>query len=790
MALKKQKIDKNNLSNPSAAPHSSRIFKIIFLVISLLFLLALASFDKVDYAIISGGKTGNLHNWVGQFGATVSSVTFFIFGLGSYFLSIYLIIYAIHSFFAGTVLKKRGFLYFSISFMLGICILLAMWPSYFTGITDYLGIGRTGAPDSALSGGVIGQFFASPATHYDSAGIIRRFMGTMGTCILGISLIGIGTISLWRIETLNAIKKVFSLFGFKKFQEKCEDIANYKTTIAKKTEQSLEETRKGIEQKREMERTAPKQINLIDDFEEYPVLSQVEKNEIPPVSPTLVNKTLIQQSKKPLKSSYSSYKLPSIKLLDGINESSGDSEEAIQKTKETLQDTLNSFGVEAKVTNAVTGPRITRFEVVPSPGVRLDKITSLESNIKLDLKAESIRILAPIPGKDAVGIEIPNKISSPVSLTGLLTSQQWKKANFEIPVALGKTVSGEPVITDLARAPHLLIAGSTGSGKSVCINTLVMSLLYRFTPEELKLILVDPKVVEFEVYKKLPHLITPIVNDPRKVPVALRWAINEMEKRYKILAKVRVKNLEAFNSRTNSAEVLDDDGTPIPQKLPYVVIVIDELADIMMVARGDVETSICRIAQKARAVGIHLVLATQRPSKEIITGVIKANLPTRIAFRVSSMIDSRVILDQNGAEALLGRGDMLFIPPGSAKLERIQGAILNDKEIEKVSSYCAEQMDQRFDDKVVAEEEPAALFDQESGSFETGDSSEEGLIQKAIEIIKTDRKASVSYIQRRLSIGYNKAANIIEILEKRGVIGPRQAGKDNREVYIDDDKNI
>lgn len=787
MALRKEKTDKKN---PTASPaqHGGKIFKIISLVLSLLFLLALASFDKADYAIISGGKTGNLHNWIGQFGATISSVTFQTFGLGSYFLSLYLIICAIHSFFAGTVLRKRGFILSAISFMLGICTLLAMWPGYFTGITDYLGIGRVGAPDSALSGGVIGQFFASPSTAYDSSGIIRRFMGTMGTCILGVALIGIGTISLWRTETLNAIKKFFSLFGLKRFQQKPEDTINSQTTIAKKIEQSLEQTRKEIEQKREMERTAPKQINLIDDFDEYPTPPQPEKDEIPPVSPTLLNKTVTQRKEKPLKAN-SSYTLPNIKLLDEINESSGESEEAIQKAKETLQDTLNSFGVEAKVTNALTGPRITRLEVVPSPGVRLDKITSLESNIKLDLKAESIRILAPIPGKDAVGIEIPNKISSPVSLTGLITSQQWKKASFEIPVALGKNVSGEPIITDLARAPHLLIAGSTGSGKSVCINTLIMSLLYRFTPEELKLILVDPKVVEFEVYKKLPHLITPIVNDPKKVPVALRWAINEMEKRYKLLAKVRVKNLEAFNSRTDTTEVLDDDGDPIPRKLPFVIIVIDELADIMMVARGDVETSICRIAQKARAVGIHLVLATQRPSKEIITGVIKANLPTRIAFRVSSMIDSRVILDQNGAEALLGRGDMLFVPPGSAKLERIQGAMLNDKEIEKVSAHCAEQMGQRFDDKVLAEEEPATSFDQGEASYEPGDSSEEALIQRAIDIIKTDKKASVSYIQRRLSIGYNKAANIIETLEKRGVIGPRQVGKDNREVYIDDDKN-
>lgn len=789
MAFKKQKVDKKNLIN-SPTTHGGKIYKIIFLVLSLLLFLALISFDKGDYAIISGGKTGDLHNWIGQFGAAVSSITFSIFGLGAYFLSLYLIIYALHLFYVETALKKkRGFFFSAISFMFGISILLGIWPGYFTGITDYLGIGRTGAPNSALSGGVIGQFFASPSTDYDNAGIIRKFMGTMGTCILGIALIGVGTISIWRTESLNTIKRFFSLFGFKKFLKKPENTIKSQPTIDKKAEQSLEQTRKEIEQKREIERTAPKQINLIDDFEEYPFSSQTEKSEVPPVSPILFNKTILPKKEKPSRP-YSSYKLPNIKLLDEVDESSGDSVEAIQKAKETLQDTLNSFGVEAKVTNAVTGPRITRIEIVPSPGVKLDKITSLESNIKLDLKAESIRILAPIPGKDAVGIEIPNKISSPVSLTGLITSQQWKKASFEIPVALGKSVSGEPIITDLTRAPHLLIAGSTGSGKSVCINTLIISLLYRFTPEELKLILVDPKVVEFEVYKKLPHLITPIVNDPRKVPVAMKWAINEMEKRYKILAKVKVKNLEAFNSRTDNSGILDDEGIPIPGKLPYVVIIIDELADIMMAARGDVETSICRIAQKARAVGIHLVLATQRPSKEIITGVIKANLPTRIAFRVSSMIDSRVILDQNGAEALLGRGDMLFAPPGTAKLERIQGAILNDKEIERVTAFCSEQMEQKFNDKVIAEEETGMVFDQNVSSYESGDSSEEALIQRAIEIIRVDKKASISYIQRRLSIGYNKAANIMEILEKRGVVGPRQAGKDNREVYIDENKDM
>jgi len=375
----------------------------------------------------------------------------------------------------------------------------------------------------------------------------------------------------------------------------------------------------------------------------------------------------------------------------------------------------------------------------------------------------------------------------------VLGSSQWKKATHEIPIALGKNVSGEPVITDLARAPHLLIAGSTGSGKSVCINTLIMSLLYRFTPDELRLILVDPKVVEFEMYKTLPHLITPIVNEPKKVPFALRWAINEMERRYRVLAKVRVKNLETFNSRPISLEILDDDGKAIPAKLPFIVIILDELADIMMAAKTDVETSICRIAQKARAVGIHLVVATQRPSKEIITGIIKANLPTRIAFRVSSMIDSRVILDQNGAESLLGKGDMLFIPPGSAKLERIQGAMVSDAEIEKVVAFCSEQMEQKFDDKVVAEEKQEDTDETEFYSEDKGSALDDkaDLMDRAIDIVKREKKATTSYLQRRLGIGYNKAANIIETMEKQGMIGPVQSSDGKREIYInEEDKSV
>ena len=437
---------------------------------------------------------------------------------------------------------------------------------------------------------------------------------------------------------------------------------------------------------------------------------------------------------------------------------------------------------------------------MPDPGVKVEKIKNLENNIAMDLQARSIRILAPIPGKNAVGVEIANPKSSPVTARAMMDSDNWQQTRGNIPVILGKDVGGNVVVTDLAKAPHLLIAGSTGSGKSVCMNLIIMSLLYRFRPDELKLIMVDPKVVEFEVYKALPHLITPIVNDPHKVPRALKWALNEMETRYRILGKAGVRNLESFNTRKLPAEPeFDDNGDLIPEKLPYIVVLIDELADIMMIAKADVETSIARIAQKARAVGIHLILATQTPRKDIITGVIKANLPTRIAFRVGSNIDSRVILDSKGAEALLGQGDMLFMPPGSSELERIQGAWVSDEEIKAVVNFVADQAPQQFYDNVITEEDEEAQKESAAGTADSGGLSlavpgiekylkpdDDDNLKKALEIILTENKASTSYIQRRLKIGYNKAADIIDTLEQRGIIGPQPStGGANREILVD-----
>lgn len=522
-------------------------------------------------------------------------------------------------------------------------------------------------------------------------------------------------------------------------------------------------------------------------------------------------------------STNSNYVLPSINLFDKVKDEKTEDRDHLARTQEILQATLDSFGIAGRVSDIVIGPRITRFEVSLDPGVKVEKVTGITNNIAMEMQAESVRVLAPIPGRNAVGIEVPNKVSTNVYIRSLMEGDEWQKAKAgasNIPIILGRDVAGKAVIANLAKAPHLLIAGSTGSGKSVCMNTLIMSLLSKFSPYDLRLILVDPKFVELAMYRPLPHLITPVVNDPKLVPLALRWGVNEMERRYQILAAVKAKNLEGFNSRPVKDEPdLDEHGNVIPQKLPLLVIIIDELADIMMTeAKGDVETSICRIAQKGRAAGIHLVIATQTPRKDIITGVIKANLPTKIAFRVGSGIDSRVILDTIGAEKLLGRGDMLFLAPGGEGMERVQGTMVSDPEIQHVVDFVSAQVEQKFDSQVVAEPEITEgednggkrkgkgkyrpEYDEDDYEEENDTYSEEAvnsvaakylqpgdsdLMRKALEIIINEKKASTSYLQRRLVIGYNRAAELMDQLEKRGIISAPLPGGQKRDILILDE---
>jgi len=547
---------------------------------------------------------------------------------------------------------------------------------------------------------------------------------------------------------------------------------------------------------------------------------------------------------------FEDYELPGFDLLDeDENDEAGKADEGmLRATQQTIIDTLKSFGIEVAPGNITHGPTITRYEIYPNIGLRVSRISQLEADIARATKAERINILAPIPGKDTVGIEIANSQKISVPLHELLKDPEFRSAKKRIPLVLGKDVYGKTVIGDLAAMPHLLIAGATGSGKSVCVNSIIASILFKFTPDELRFIMVDPKVVEMQMYNKLPHLIVPVVTDPHKVVPALKWVVDEMERRYKIFAKAGVRNFEVFNKRPRpekeapapepepepeadperieqiAAELeaaaaaaesapskprprkfseefvrwaegddpdpeeldpslvglpeLAEDEDEMPDNFPYIVVIIDELADLMQTAPADVEMNIARIAQKARAAGIHLIIATQTPRADVVTGIIKANIPCRIAFQVSSQLDSRVILDVKGAEKLVGKGDMLYLPPGSAKHERSQGAFVSDEEVERLVDYCAAQGEPRFEEAIQRSIEKNA-----GGGEESISDADEETIVRCIEVIRQEQKASTSLLQRRLRLGYTRAARMVDILEQRGLVGPGDGAK-AREVFL------
>lgn len=460
---------------------------------------------------------------------------------------------------------------------------------------------------------------------------------------------------------------------------------------------------------------------------------------------------------------FANYKIPSTKLLNISTDSKSNStkKEVMNKVK-ILEDTLKNFGVSATISQVSVGPAITRYELQLSPGVKVSKITNLSDDISLSLASSGIRIEAPIPGKAAVGIEVPNKNITAVYLREVIESKEYMDSKSKISFAIGKDVAGATIVSDLAKMPHLLIAGATGSGKSVCINTLIASILYKSTPEEVKLLMIDPKVVELSIYKNIPHLLIPVVTDPKKAAGALNWAVQEMTDRYKKFADNNVRDITGYNG-------IEKDEL---EKLPQIVVIIDELADLMMVSPGDVEDSICRLAQMARAAGIHLVVATQRPSVDVITGLIKANIPSRISFAVSSQVDSRTILDMGGAEKLLGKGDMLFYPVGAAKPIRVQGAFVSEKEIEKLVTFIKEQVPPLYNNDIIKELDQVTVKSTENNA----ESSDE-LLPKAIEMIVESGQASILMLQRRLKIGYNRAARLIDEMEERKIIGGYEGSK-------------
>lgn len=541
-------------------------------------------------------------------------------------------------------------------------------------------------------------------------------------------------------------------------QEKCSsetDISNdlnSKTKIRKKQDVSTES--EYIQKEEKSARSKPAKMSAKDAQKEIDnVNAQVESENVKP---------------KP------EYKIPPLSLLKKGKRSSGQSDASLRETAMKLQQTLQTFGVKATVTNVSCGPSVTRYELQPEMGVKVSKIVGLADDIKLNLAAADIRIEAPIPGKAAVGIEVPNKENSAVMLRDLLETPEFQTSSSKISFAAGKDIGGKTVVADIAKMPHVLIAGATGSGKSVCINTLIMSILYKAKPDEVKLIMIDPKVVELSVYNGIPHLMIPVVTDPKKAAGALNWGVAEMTRRYQAFTEFGVRDMKGYNEKVKNMPEID--GVK-PQPMPQLVIIVDELADLMMVAPGDVESAICRLAQLARAAGIHLVLATQRPSVDVITGLIKANMPSRIAFSVTSGVDSRTIIDMNGAEKLLGKGDMLFYPSGYQKPVRVQGAFVSDEEVEAVVDYFKNQNVNVSYDENIINQVNSANIGSAAGSAAGSSDERDAYFAEAGSLIIDKEKASIGMLQRTFKIGFNRAARIMDQLCEAGVVGGEEGTK-------------
>lgn len=619
-----------------------------------------------------------------------------------------------------------------------------------------------------IGGGAIGAMLAIPLT---------KLLGEWGAFVCAIGL---------------AVILLVFIFGMKPSEV-------LKSAI-EKHEENKEERIKDREEKnrmKRMEKTKPKPVPVedqivLDDIkinikEKDRKLETIEENKKEEAHPNTIEANLFRQEQEQkeektkevlvlehaLTVEDENYEFPPIELLqEGKSTGIKGGKKAVTDTATKLQKTLYSFGVSAKVENVSVGPAITRYELKPAEGVRVSKIANLADDIALNLAAETIRIEAPIPGKQAVGIEIPNKEKEMVPLRDIIDTDKFRNEKSKLAFALGKDVAGEEIVTDIAKMPHVLIAGATGSGKSVCINTLISSIIYKAKPSEVKLVMIDPKVVELSVYNGIPHLLIPVVTDPKRAAGALAWAVQEMVNRYSLFAEKGVRDIKGYNALLEK----DEGG----QKLPQIVIIIDELADLMMVAPNDVEDAICRLAQMARAAGMHLVVATQRPSVDVITGLIKANIPSRISFAVSSQIDSRTILDMVGAEKLLGKGDMLFYPVGTSKPIRVQGAFISDKEIEKIVDFLKSNGEATYNEDILEKIEKANTTDKE---LEEEDDDTDPFLTEAIETVVNTGQASTSFIQRRFKVGYARAGRIMDQMEQRGVISGYEGSKPRQVLW-------
>jgi S-DNA-T family DNA segregation ATPase FtsK/SpoIIIE len=804
----------------------NEVFALVLLFVGTLLFFALISYTPKDvpsWVWFSHISPANhpAQNFIGPVGAIIAGLCYQLIGAAAYLLTAVLLGFGAAKLFHPSLSVARRLPWIILFIASGACLLH---------VQPYHLRGWHAAFNIQGPGGWIGYRFAD-----ERYGLFRNALGPVGSLILLVGIYattlilvtGLRPIYLIR-ETVAATRGASSRLREWRLRHRLQK-ADLKEKLEISERQLAKQRRIYEKQLKKKGIPVPEPVGSTisrDELANRPKPKVVDTTALPAEQivtrrkPSLAELRALEENVKPAPNLSSrtwkseNYVLPGLELLDEHNlEGRGAADPSeLEHVQQVLIDTLAQFGIAVAPGDITKGPTITRYEVYPAKGVRVDKIVSLERDLARATRAERINILAPIPGKDTVGIELANSRKITVKLRELLQSPDWgeAKVSTKIPLALGKDVYGKAITADLAQMPHLLVAGTTGSGKSVCINALIASMLFRFTPEELRFIIIDPKVVEMQFYNSLPHLAFPIVTDPKKVLLALRWLIDEMERRYKIFARVGVRNIVGFNARPVKKKDLDleedaveagvspakskatdtaaatagrEDDLVIPEKIPYIVVIIDELADLMQTAPADVETAIARITQMARAAGIHLIVATQTPRADVVTGVIKANIPSRIAFQVASKIDSRVILDENGADRLLGQGDMLYLPPNASRLIRAQGVLVTDDEIHRLVEFVSAQCPPAFDTAMHEKLQSNAPAEEEVTQ------EDEELVEKCLEIIRQEKRASTSLLQRRLRLGYTRAARIVDILEQRGILGPGEGAKP-REILVDLDAAV
>lgn len=758
----------------SAREHKSEIYGLLFLAAAVFLTLCLFSYHPLDPSLFTWTEPKRVHNVGGIIGAYAADLLLMLVGYGAYLLPAALAALAVNFFARGRNAEIR------LGFKRVLAVLsLVMIAS----ILSQLRIRETGLGDGRIhSGGVLGWWLG---------GTIREYFGRMAYLILGCGLL-LSLLTISRISIVRVLKilRAVSLFLAKKGQSSLGQFlivgwVRFKQSLAK----WWAERGKRFEMKKKapivrepvIQKPVTVRVSVPPSLPVQKTVSQPLPTTLPSTLEDQEPKILPRADLKDLKENrkkdqlelvspvIANYQLPQLSFLDSESQVNVKiDEENLKLNSKLLEQKLKDFGVEGRITEIHPGPVITMYEFEPAAGVKVNKIVNLEDDLSLTMGGKSVRIIAPIPGKAAVGIEIPNNARETVWLKDVIGHNKFQKAESKLTLALGKDTEGIPYVSDLAKMPHLLVAGATGAGKSVSVNSMILSILYKATPEDVRLIMIDPKMLELTNYEGIPHLLLPVITQPRKAAMALNWGIREMERRYELLSQKGSRNIVGYNKIVSKEE-----------KLPYIIIIIDELADLMMTAAKDVETAVTRLAQMARAAGIHLVVATQRPSVDVITGLIKANFPARISFKVSSKHDSRTILDQIGSEHLLGSGDMLFMSGGANGLLRIHGAYVSETEIERVVNHWKSQGKPDLLDESVLK----PINEEGEGGAAGGDDLSDDMYDQALALVAESRQASISMIQRRLRIGYNRAARMIERMEKEGVVGPADGAKP-REVFV------